>query len=453
MKYSYNPITTSVQYYHYCKHNKSLGILKLQKKLLLFESFDSNRRTEINIDHIVNVEEGYNEKNNGELIKITTVETYFIFNFFDLTQSDFDYIATLQSHSIPPSNSINSVNFLNKTQARNKLIDLLKTRNNIENNSLFKDVFKKKLLLFERIEINQILDIDEIFSLYKELSSSNILRSDEFWKFIRKKYNSLYCSSFSTIQFNNLSRADEMFLRSPDNINFNLKMKNKILNSSRELYILYNESIKFKEEKDFWKEFLTQQINQQTRLSGGFSNIFFTDEQMNIIKSSWKKHLFNKLSNNTIGISGIGGINYIPLLFNPITTSISNLTIMSNSQGGNYWNFEKTKLDKGNRSIINRQIKRIIDNSSINIFRLCNIKHHMLWRNDNKGSYNYINNKKSEYDYKDIELKSEFNIEDQDSFQIEKLIKEVNQYSINKLDRHYTVPRLSLYRSRIRSRE
>ncbi len=68
--YCYNPMSSQIQFYHIAMHEKMLGIMKLQKRSLTFESNDNTRKVEINIDQITSIEKTKNENNNTELIKI-----------------------------------------------------------------------------------------------------------------------------------------------------------------------------------------------------------------------------------------------------------------------------------------------------------------------------------------------------------------------------------------------
>ena len=135
----------------------------------------------------------------------------------------------------------------------------------------------------------------------------------KFWKFIRKKYNTIYCTKYESLnQIYSLARYDEMFLKSLDNINFDNKLMNKILSSNRDLYLVYNEIKKTKSNKEFWRDFISGQINAQSVLAGGFNSVFISEENMILIKnkksncfkhsatSSTTKSTFTTISGNRI---------------------------------------------------------------------------------------------------------------------------------------------------------
>ena len=416
--YCYNPMSSQIQYYHICMHEKMIGIMKLQKRCLTFESNDNSRKVEINIDQITSIEKTKNENNNTELVRIKTFDNTYIFRFFDITPAEFQSFINFQGLVLPLTSSTNSNRTLNKEQARNKIFDLLETRNYKDNDSIIKDVFNKKITNEDRISIKQILTNDDLFILYKELCSSNILRQDEFWKFIRKKYNNIYCTRYeNSNQVYSLARYDEMFLKSLDNINFDLKLMNKILSSNKDLYLVYNEIKKTKSNKEFWRDFISGQINAQSVLAGGFNPVFISEENLILIKNK------RSSSKNNHSIS-----------FNPLTLSINQLAVPQTMQGNqiqNYWNFNylNSQTDKEK---INTSLSRIIHYSSINLNRLKMSELNDLYTNSFEGPYK----SKNEYDNCDIILKNEFNIEDRDQYQITNLIQDINNYSINKVDKH-----------------
>lgn len=196
----YNPKSIGVQFCNLCIHKNKLGIIKLQKRLLTFEPNDGSTKVEINIDQIQNISVIYNEKNQGELIKIEIPDNNLVFRFSDLSENEISNLSRIQA-MLHTSSVV-----LDKKAARNKLYELLETRNMMDDEITLKQNFVKKVNFVDQLKIIHILDNEDINSLYKELCLSSVLKADEFMKFLRKKYNTIFCQTFELHQMNSLCR-------------------------------------------------------------------------------------------------------------------------------------------------------------------------------------------------------------------------------------------------------
>ena len=204
--YYYNPISPHDQFYSICVHSKKNGILKLRQKTLIFESCDLSLKYEFKIDEITSVEQRTKEK--GELIQINFKPTEqnennnqnkgFVFRFFDYDNSIF--------MSFTNKKVLEKLEKLDKTTARNKLYDLLLTKDSTEDDVFLKTCFTKKLSWDKQNEILSIMNNSSLFILYNEFClGKNILRYEEFCKFIKKKYNEEFLQTFSLQQNISLS--------------------------------------------------------------------------------------------------------------------------------------------------------------------------------------------------------------------------------------------------------
>lgn len=96
-------------------------------------------------------------------------------------------------------------NLENKKKARDKLYELLMTRNIKDDNPSIIECFKL-ITYSDQVKILQIANDNTAGFLYKEICMNEILRLDEFWKLIRKKYNGFFTKRFPFIQQVSLSR-------------------------------------------------------------------------------------------------------------------------------------------------------------------------------------------------------------------------------------------------------
>lgn len=242
--YYYNPIINTIQFCHYCLYDKKMGLLKLYKSLLTFETNEkltNNARNdnkseninyititqnntfklEININQIVDVSSAYNEKNSSELLRIETIDKKkLIFRFQDISESYFQDILAENNENVSnvkgfelifkyaaqlnlSGNNIHTSFILSKKEARDKLYDLLVTRNLQDDDTTMKASFLKKMNCIDQNKIFRI--IEDTYMLYSELCMTNILKYDEYSKFIRKKYNNLYCKNIDIQQMFSLA--------------------------------------------------------------------------------------------------------------------------------------------------------------------------------------------------------------------------------------------------------
>lgn len=207
--YFYNPISSLDQFNHICVHSKKNGILRLRQKSLIFESLDSSLKLDLKIDEITSIEQ--RTKENGELIQINFIATTsndsnnqgkgFVFRFFNYEKNSI--LGNVTNKRV----ILEKLEHLDITTARNKLFDLLQTRNFTEDEVFLKQCFTKKLSFDKQNEILSIINNNALFILFNEFCLGNILRYEEFCKFVKKKYNSEFLESFSLIQ--NISLASK----------------------------------------------------------------------------------------------------------------------------------------------------------------------------------------------------------------------------------------------------
>lgn len=198
-RYYYNHYSNQEQFYNLCTHKKKLGTLIVQNKKIYFTSLDTQISISIVLTEITDAEVESNEK--GELIKITTIDKSFVFRFSSLSEQELKLVS---------EKKMNLIEKLSKKDARNKLYDLIKTINCNENENLLKECFIKKLSEDKQFEISNILKNRYLMSLFNELCLKNILKYDEFSKFIRKKYNMEYLQGLFVNQ--NINLASKLLL-------------------------------------------------------------------------------------------------------------------------------------------------------------------------------------------------------------------------------------------------
>lgn len=188
---------------------------------------------------------------------------------------------------------------------------------------------------------------------------------------------------------------------------FDSKIKLKFLNSSKELSSLYEaEMRKDRSEVEFWKEFFSHQINNQTILSGGFKPLYFTKEQNLIFFENLNK---KRQSNLPIG-------SFLNITYN--TSASLNLA-----------NF--VPHTPSNMSTINSIFNRKNEVLSISISKSKQLSLHSLFKHPSYGNFKPMN----EYDNCDLSLKREFNIEDRSGL-VRDLVRDINSYSMSKLEGH-----------------
>lgn len=188
---------------------------------------------------------------------------------------------------------------------------------------------------------------------------------------------------------------------------FDSKIKLKFLNSSKELSSLYeSEMRKDRSEIEFWKEFFSHQINNQTILSGGFKSLYFTKEQ--------QISLFENLNKKRQSSIPIG--SFLNLSYN--TSASLNLV-----------NF--LPHPSSHMSTINNIFNRKNEILSISITKSKQLSLHSLFKHPSYGNFKPMN----EYDNCDLLLKRENNFEDRSGL-VRDLIKDINSYSMSKLEGH-----------------
>ena len=169
----------------------------------------------------------------------------------------------------------------------------------------FEEQFKK-LSNVNKKRIILLLKDNYLKKLFNKISNKNnrnqieILKVDDFWNFIRKKYpNKLL---FSLIENKIQSaRLDELELKiSP--IKFNNYIKKRIIDNYSGVKIIFENYININQsEETFWVNFLKNQFNAGSEIIGGMEQIYFTEEEKkNIekkenekIKINRSKHLCN----------------------------------------------------------------------------------------------------------------------------------------------------------------
>ena len=152
----------------------------------------------------------------------------------------------------------------------------------------------KNLSLINQRRITLLLTDNYLKKLFNKISNKNnrnqieILKVDDFWNFIRKKYpNKLL---FSLIENKIQSaRLDELELKiSP--IKFNNYIKKRIIDNYSGVKIIFENYININQsEETFWINFLKNQFNAGSEIIGGMEPIYFTEEEKKILKKKKMK--------------------------------------------------------------------------------------------------------------------------------------------------------------------
>ena len=194
-KYFYNPNNNGDQFFNICIHKKRTGIIKLNQKKIIFDPFDSvGLNPPINIDDIVQME--IKSVEDRELLKIeTSNKESFIFGFRNFTPQE--------EKTFPLS--VQKIEKLEPAKARNMLHELLQTRNHSEDENILKQCFIKKIPEDKQLEILNILSNRQLLESFNELCVKNILKYEEYKKFMKSKYNYEFIKGISINQNINLS--------------------------------------------------------------------------------------------------------------------------------------------------------------------------------------------------------------------------------------------------------
>lgn len=166
----------------------------------------------------------------------------------------------------------------------------------------FSIINQKRISLF--LKDNYLKKLFNKISNKKNRNQIEILKLDEFWNFVRKKYPNKLLFSLIENKIQS-SRYDELDLKiSP--IKFNYYIKNRLLgNYSGLKIILDNYSLVNKSEEKFWDNFLKNQYDKGTEIIGGMEPIYFTEEEKEIIKRKENEKVKNTRNKHLCHISNI----------------------------------------------------------------------------------------------------------------------------------------------------
>jgi len=168
----------------------------------------------------------------------------------------------------------------------------------------------KNLSFINQRRITLLLTDNYLKKLFNKISNKKtsnqikILKLDDFWNFIKKKYPNKLLFSLIDNKIQS-SRADELELKiSP--IKFNFYIKKRILDNYSGVKIIFEDGITMNQSEDkFWFNFLKRQYQNGSEVIGGMGKIFFTDEEKENIKKKENENLNNRRNNHKINISKI----------------------------------------------------------------------------------------------------------------------------------------------------
>ena len=167
----------------------------------------------------------------------------------------------------------------------------------------------KNLSLINQRRITLLLTDNYLKKLFNKISNKKtsqieILKLDDFWSFVKKKYPNKLLFSLIDNKIQS-SRVDELELKTFP-IKFNFFIKKRLLDNYSGVKIIFEDGItKNQSEDKFWNNFLKRQYQNGTEVIGGMGKIFFTDEEKEIIKKKENENLNNRRSSHKINISKI----------------------------------------------------------------------------------------------------------------------------------------------------
>ncbi len=167
----------------------------------------------------------------------------------------------------------------------------------------------KNLSLINQRRITLLLTDNYLKKLFNKISNKKtnqieILKLDDFWNFIKKKYPNKLLFSLIDNKIQS-SRTDELELKIFP-IKFNFYIKKRILDNYSGVKKIFEDGITMNQsENKFWNNFLKRQYQNGSEVIGGMGKIFFTDEEKENIKKKENENLNNRRSNHKINISKI----------------------------------------------------------------------------------------------------------------------------------------------------
>ena len=167
----------------------------------------------------------------------------------------------------------------------------------------------KNLSLINQRRITLLLTDNYLKKLFNKISNKKtnqieILKLDDFWNFIKKKYPNKLLFSLIDNKIQS-SRTDELELKIFP-IKFNFYIKKRILDNYSGVKIIFEDGITMNQSEDkFWFNFLKRQYQNGSEVIGGMGKIFFTDEEKENIKKKENENLNNRRNNHKINISKI----------------------------------------------------------------------------------------------------------------------------------------------------